>query len=146
MPLDQPITQLARVISVRGKKRPELEADPNFVYVGRAVHRMGWRASIFGNPFRPQDCGRTDNGSGQQHAARLFELRLAEAIAGETIKVSTDEREAAFKRIAAGLLTLQGKVLGCWCCTWSPGEPIVKPCHAIVLAQAVNDQEQNADA
>jgi hypothetical protein len=38
------------VTTVRGKKRAELLADPNFVYVGGACR--GWAGSLWANPFK----------------------------------------------------------------------------------------------
>ena len=47
------------VVSVRGRDRSELLADPDFVYVGRLYSPRGnrggcrWPATIWGNPFKP---------------------------------------------------------------------------------------------
>ncbi len=112
---------MTRVISVRGRDRAELEADPDFVYVGRAMPRQGWRGSIWGNPFRVS----REAGTATQ--------------AVESFRGWLDSQASMRARISE----LRGKTLGCWCCDWNPGEPVVTRCHAIVLAQMA-DATENA--
>jgi Domain of unknown function (DUF4326) len=83
--------------------------DPAFagvVYVGRAMHRGGWRlpASPLANPFRVGS-----DGSRAEVVARYREYLLARP------------------DLLALLPELRGKRLGCWC------SPL--PCHADVIAE-----------
>jgi hypothetical protein len=111
------------VISVRGRDRAELLADPNFVYVGRKCR--GWIGSAWGNPFRVRPKDRNhDRGSvarSAQEAVARYEMWI--------------KRHAESSPDRFNLGSLRGKTLGCWCCDWRPGEPITTPCHAIILAQ-----------
>ena len=111
---------MVSVINVRGKNKDELEADPGFVYVGRAVQWTKWKRSFWGNPF-------TVRQHGHEAAVRLFEHWLYETEAG---RLRLDR-----------LHELRGKTLGCWCVDWSgEGEP-KRPCHAVVLARIVDSLE-----
>jgi Domain of unknown function (DUF4326) len=83
--------------------------DPGFadvVYVGRAMHRGGWRlpASPLASPFRPgPDCSR------EEVVAEYREYLLGRA------------------DLLAQLPELRGRGLGCWC--------VPEPCHATVIAE-----------
>lgn len=121
------------VISVRGRNREALLADPDFVYVGRRC--AGWPASPWGNPFKvgPMPRGQhgftlgtgTDKCPTAEEAVRRFEdyLRRGGMAHPPHNFVMRD-------RIAE----LRGKTLGCWCGDWMPGEPEIA-CHAVVLAR-----------
>ena len=133
------------VINVRGKRREELEGDPNFVYVGRTVPRTEWKNLGWGNPFKEgQDPGRAMKDL--MPFVRAAEQSLSIAIEGAL----TAEKAVEFYghyvkalwilfpewRERAG--ALRGKKLGCWCCDWpGEGEPSA-PCHAVVLARLVD--------
>ena len=83
--------------------------DPGFadvVYVGRAMHRGGWRlaASPLANPFR---IGR--DGSRAEIVARYRDYLLGRP------------------DLLALLPGLRGKRLGCWC--------VPEACHATVIAE-----------
>jgi hypothetical protein len=120
---------MTTVISVRGRNRAELLADPSFVYVGRRC--AGWPASIWGNPFKVAspvwgDPIRGDEVSDVQTAVERFEAYL---------------RSNA--ELMARLPELRGKTLGCWCVNWNGrGEP-KKSCHAVVLARMINPVERD---
>ena len=120
------------VVNVRGRDRAELEADPNFEYVGRRTGRGGakeWPASVFGNPFKTQ--GSYDASA----VVRDFEAELRIAVN----EPASNRADARFVAMAAKLHTLKGKRLGCWCCDW-PGEgKPSKPCHAVVLARLADE-------
>lgn len=120
------------VVNVRGR-RAELLADPMFLYVGRAVPRAGWAASPWANPFK---VGMTFE--------RAFEL-VAEGTGytGKPRVIEDAAHAVRFFNLYANTLAwdkhappiLRGKRLGCWCCNWNPGDPVIVPCHAIALAQ-----------
>lgn len=112
------------VMSVRGLSREELEADPDFVYVGRSMPRQGWKDRGFGNPF---------NFKRYPDAADRFARALGAAIRGEL-------SPPVFCEMARRLPELRGKVLGCWCGDWKPGDPEIG-CHAVALAKAANASE-----
>lgn len=119
------------VVNVRGKSREDLEADPAFRYVGKAVERAdaNWPASEFRNPYK--DTGRL----GAISAARDFEADLRTAIR----EPGSQRVHPCFHKMAAKLPELQGKRLGCLCCDWpGEGEP-EKPCHAVVLARLADE-------
>jgi hypothetical protein len=83
--------------------------DPAFsdvIYVGRAMHRGGWRlaASPLANPFRPGS-----DGSRAEVVARYREYLLARP------------------DLLALLPELRGRRLGCWCAPLD--------CHANVIAE-----------
>lgn len=126
---DSPTT----VVSVRGKDRPRLLADPGFVYVGRRC--AGWPASPFGNPFR---VGEWDN------PVHLFDACLHWAMYGGPMPPELGRLKwpafgvAYWNRMADLLPVLYGKQLGCWCCEWdgkAATMPPGMPCHALVLAE-----------
>lgn len=124
---------MTRVISVRGRKRAELEADPDFVYVGRQVRFTTWtERSPWANPFK---VGR--DAATAEEVVRMYE----DALMGRIGSIHDRAASAAFRR---ELWTLKGKALGCWCCDWNPGEPIVTPCHAIVLARLAEGETTTA--
>lgn len=110
------VAKVTRVISVRGLKRADLEADPDFRYVGRAVRYTTWtQASPWANPFSVSRYG--------ADALKLFEHHMAERIAREPELLARIEAE------------LKGYVLGCWCGNYDGvGEPGFS-CHAVVLAR-----------
>lgn len=125
------------VINLHGQKhRESLLRDPSFVYVGRRS-RNGWPGSKWANPFKVDSANavqilHTLQGKnpdpvkhvrfgiplGSQDAVRLFSLWIVRQ-----------------PELMDALPELRGKVLGCWCCNWSPGETPEKPCHAVVLAR-----------
>ncbi|MFB9909689.1 DUF4326 domain-containing protein [Allokutzneria oryzae] len=93
--------------------------DPDFadvVYVGRPMHRGGWKlaGSPLANPFRP---GR--DGTREEVMARYREWLL--------------ERP----ELLALLPGLRGRRLGCWC--------VPLPCHAQVLAELADRGEGLSD-
>ena len=99
------------VVNVRGRLA-ELQADPRFVYVGRAMPRFRLRASPFANPFRIGKDGTRDVVMAKYPPWLLAQPDLVERARRE----------------------LAGKVLGCWC--KNTGE--ATPCHADVLAEVAN--------
>lgn len=135
---------MTTVISVRGRNRAELLADPSFAYVGRRC--AGWAASPFGNPFKPgidpmeamrilDKVLRVSGGSCRMEfdgplkigtALECFERYINAAINQRATKSRADWRR--------GVLLLKGKRLGCWCGDWKPGEPEIG-CHAVILAK-----------
>jgi hypothetical protein len=134
---------MTTVISVRGRGRATLLADPTFVYVGRRC--AGWPASIWGNPWRPEQF-RGGAAECNAHYERVIAASLA------TFRASDDEVDCVYDRLwvltdglgksemdrlseaTKRLRELRGKQLGCWCGTWSPGGPELL-CHAVVLAK-----------
>ena len=120
------------VVSVRGKKPADLLADENFIYVGRAVPRAGWKASEWGNPVKPGmtwEAAMRAVGSPGDAPPPYETLGGAAAVRIFTTWLMTQER------LLDRLHELKGKTLGCWCCDWpGEGEPD-KPCHAVVLAR-----------
>lgn len=134
------------VISVRGRNRDELLADPSFVYVGRRC--AGWPESPWGNPWRP-DQFRGGAADCLVHYERTVLASLAffaadddeKDEAGDHLWVVTnglgkedmDRLYIATKRLSE----LRGKALGCWCGSWQPGETEIL-CHAVVLAKLAN--------
>lgn len=105
------------VISVRGRKRDELLADPDFIYVGRAVRFTAWTSTKWGNPFRP---GVVMVAGHNNYRDWLLDQ----------------------PQLLSQLSELVGKRLGCWCGVWSPGQPDIG-CHGIVLATLANALEIN---
>jgi hypothetical protein len=114
---------MTTVIDLHGRDKKSLLADPAFVYVGREA-RGGWKRSLWHNPFRlPKvEKGRT------LIVRSPGILTPADAVAAYAELVRREGREEAIRR------ELRGKVLGCWCGNWRPGEPEVA-CHAVVLAK-----------
>jgi hypothetical protein len=136
---------MTTVINVRGRKRAELEADPDFIYVGRRVPRAGWPDSPWGNPFKV--------GMDSIEAVRLFDHWGQSGIVDRQVICVIDEAtldaEAAVEfcrqwvvscpALRARLPELRGKILGCWCCDWDgTGEPS-RPCHAVILARLADE-------
>jgi hypothetical protein len=131
-------TTVCNVRGIVGEARAALLADPMFQYVGRGCG--GWRCSAWGNPFkvgmRPADVDEF-----------LFHMRRKEALVGPLAYSGTERLTAAeavelYRRyvlacpgLAKAVPGLSGKRLGCWCCEWSPGDPVMTPCHGIVLAE-----------
>ena len=66
--------------------------EPNEVYIGRAVPRSGFKASIWGNPFKLGKDGTREECMAKYRAALL-----------------------ANPDLLSRLPELKGKVLGCWC-------------------------------
>lgn len=120
------------VISVRGKDRDALLADPAFLYIGRGVYRgkLNWKGSDWANPFAV--------GSKRHAAIRILGRDIDSEPRAETLGVELCLRfYSAWLRERSGLTErlpeLRGRVLGCWCACWSPGDPPI-PCHGWVLA------------
>lgn len=116
---------LTTVISVRGRKRDELLADPSFVYVGRRC--AGWPASIWGNPFRVGDL--MPDGAGKMTAAQAIAMYQIH------IEAQIIERPHVYS-----LDAIRGKTLGCWCGSWRPGDHGIQ-CHALILAMLADATE-----
>jgi hypothetical protein len=100
------------VVNLRGRRRENGgQAPEGVVYIGRAMHRGGWRlpASKWANPFK---IGRD----------------------GTREEVITKYREHVLlsPELLAALPELRGKVLGCWCA------PL--PCHGAVLAELADGE------
>lgn len=126
-----------RVISVAGLHPATLRNTPDFAYVGRAAR--GWPASVWGNPFRvgmarsgvaticgiygvdPGPIDRPDEPIDAPAAVEFYRQWLARC------------RPDLVRRLPE----LRGRVLGCWCGAWSPGQPGI-PCHAVVLCRLAN--------
>jgi hypothetical protein len=130
---------MTRVISVRGKDRAILAADPDFHYVGR--HCGPWPQSVFGNPFRV--------GMDPIEACRLlerFDLDREVVVVFDGPLTAEDAVELyrsyflACPRLRESLPFFRGRTLGCWCGSWAPGEPEI-PCHAVVLAKLAEGGE-----
>ncbi len=107
------------VINVKGRNRGLLLCLPGFRYVGH--HGWGWPDSIFSNPY----CV----------AYRYSHADAVRDFARDLLAAEPDPLGVGFPLMRAHLADLRGKVLGCHCCEWKPGQRIVTPCHAIVLAQ-----------
>ena len=129
---------MTTVISVRGRNRRDLEADPSFVYVGRRCR--GWPGSIWGNPFgRVMPRAKTDfqaalfSGWLREQGLAMAILATAPKSSGITEASASEARRLILERLPE----LRGKTLGCWCGDWRPGEPEI-PCHAVVLANLAN--------
>lgn len=134
------MSELTMVISVRGRNRDELLANPKFQYVGRPVYRgsLNWKGSIWSNPFKV---------GMKRHAAIRI---LGEDIDNEPRAETIDARLCLifykeWLREKSGLMSripeLRSKVLGCWCIDWYPGQSQETFCHAIFLAQLANKLE-----
>ena len=105
-----------RVVCVRGRKREELEADPDFVYCGRRVFRTKWdEPSPWANTFKDLD-----------------------KFIAHVVQAMKDDPEW----LARARADLHGKLLGCWCidddCR-DPKRPVV--CHAQWLARLINSRK-----
>lgn len=127
-------------MNVRGRDPKALKADPNFVYVGRAVGRAGWKESPWANPFRVAQTKGNNDLNPQSDRCRT---------ADEAVSRFADyfERGGLAKSPNNFILRdhvseLRGKTLGCWCCDWNgTGEP-EKPCHAVVLARLAEGSDR----
>jgi len=97
------------VVCIKGRQGDPLLDSDRFVYVGRPMYQGGWHLKG-SNPFK-----------------------VTKQVTAE--RAVAQYREWLVKRPAAvlerELPRLKGKVLGCWC-------PDGQPCHARVLAQAVD--------
>jgi hypothetical protein len=93
--------------------------DPDFadvVYVGRPMHRGGWRlpGSPLASPFRPGP-----DGSRQDVLAKYRQYLLSRP------------------DLIALLPGLRGRRLGCWC--------VPEPCHAQVIAELADAEGADAE-
>ncbi len=124
---------MTRVVSVRGRKRAELEADPNFEYVGRAVRFTTWtERSPFANPFY--------QGITLEKAFAIMRpVKYLPSVFQSPVELF-HEWLLCQPDLMAKLPRLRGKTLGCWCGTWTPGQPDIG-CHAVVLARLANATE-----
>lgn len=97
-------TAATTVVNLKGRLHDPGYAD--VVYVGRAMHRGGWRleGSPLANPFRP----------GRDGTREEVIERYREHLMGRP-------------DLRALLPGLRGRRLGCWCAP--------EPCHAYVLAE-----------
>jgi hypothetical protein len=129
---------LTRVVNVRGKNPDDLRADPDFIYVGRAVPSQGWAASPFGNPFKPSLDSLLYIGKRPRWTVETQRIAAHQCVVRFHACLETRSDEP-WRTMRPLLRELRGKTLGCWCCDWKPedGEPPV-PCHAVVLAQLAN--------
>jgi hypothetical protein len=125
------------VISVRGKDRDTLLANPKFLYIGRPVYRgsVSWKGSIWANPFRI--------GIKRAAAIRILGRDIDYDPRAETVdlrlclifyKAWLYKKSGLIGRIGE----LESRVLGCWCCDWEPWQSVVIPCHGIILARIAN--------
>jgi hypothetical protein len=132
------------VMNVRGHRPDELLARSDFVYVGRAVPRVGWKASIWGNPNHVR---RGEDPAKAVDVYREFietALDFPMKLPSDCSPYELDEQTNALE-ICLNLYTLRGKCLGCWCCDWDgTGEP-ERPCHAVVLAQLADSLDDPED-
>jgi hypothetical protein len=127
------------VVNVRGKPREEWLKDPGFVYVGRAVPRMGWRASKWGNPFMV--------GMSMVDAYAMLKVTVWPQGEAQTLTAGDVVRFYApwiKDRIATeperyDLSQLWGKRLGCWCGTWDGWSEARPVCHAVILADLARE-------
>lgn len=131
---------LTTVIDLHGRDHAKLRSDPNFVYVGRAQPRVGYKCSIWANPFKV--------GMAHQKAIKLLKIDLLE----RSPTFNANQCAAAYffwvhdqDSLINACHELSGKVLGCWCTNWRPedGEPS-QPCHAVVLAKLANELGDSA--
>jgi hypothetical protein len=137
------------VISVRGKCRDTLKADPAFRYVGRCCR--GWSRSGYANPFRVGEEYWTKHGElfrcrQPGDAAELFAGCLWDAATGERLRIP-GLYEMEFAHISEFVAELKGLTLGCWCTEYATDEPFrPAPCHAVILAElAERDGRMPAD-
>lgn len=125
---------MTTVISVRRRKIEELSAIPEFLYVGRAVPRSGW-----GQTSRWSNAWRVAQFVSPEACVAHYTMMVGRVMAGETrlapecLTRSTYEWEMFVHGIQTAHL-LRGRVLGCWCGEWQPGQPDI-PCHAVILAK-----------
>ena len=123
------------VISVRGRDRDVLLADPDFLYVGRPIYRgANWKGSVWANPFKV--------GMKRPAAISMLGRDVDWEIRADTVNSQLCVRFYYFwlkdqPKLLARLPELVGRTLGCWCGEWKPGELSIS-CHAVVLAQMAN--------
>lgn len=131
---------MTSVISVRGRDRKELLANPYFLYVGRGVVRSGWVASDWGNIFKEGQTYASVRSSialffDRENLERFISLYPGQGkLTKEQAVVLYRDFVLARSVVRIRLGELQGKVLGCWCGNWMPGEPEIV-CHAVELAK-----------
>jgi hypothetical protein len=130
---------LTTVVSVRGLTPGDFFADPRAVYVGRAVKFLGWKGSPWGNPFKVYT---NRFGSFNPKMVNYRWLKETRDAIGELPPAEMAvELYSRWLRSQPDYLAhvpeLRGRVLGCWCGFWEPGEPKIA-CHAVVLAQLAN--------
>lgn len=125
---------MTSVTSVRRRKIEELSAIPEFLYVGRAVPRSGWgQTSRWSNPWRVADF------SSPEACLVHYTAMVARVVSGDSRNPTNEfvRRAYDWELFVHGIQTahlLRGRVLGCWCGEWQPGQPDI-PCHAVVLAK-----------
>lgn len=134
---------MTTVINIRGRDREALLRDPSFVYVGRPVYRgsLNWKGSPWANPFKVGVSRRAAIdilGRDIDRTVRADHLDGALAVAFYRAWIVD---QPVFTRLG----DLRGKMLGCWCAAWSPGQAVARPCHAIALAIMV-DRIDSSDA
>lgn len=118
------------VISVRGKDRAALLADPAFVYVGRRC--AGWPASVWGNPYKPElvYIGQRPRMTAEMRALAVQQCLLCYR-GWLTARLQCEPA-------TWDLSLLRGKRLGCWCCDYDGVSEPMPLCHAAVLARLAN--------
>ena len=130
---------MTTVVQVNAKAREEWEADPSFVYVGRAA-RGGWKNSIWGNPFKvSRDSLMFVGPRPPAWTPAMKRIATQQAVAMFAGCVMSSDIEP-WTTMRARLHELCGKTLGCWCGDWKPGDPEIL-CHAVVLAKLANALE-----
>jgi hypothetical protein len=116
------------VVSIRGLDPSVWLADGRHVYIGRAMPRLGWRASIWGNPWKVG--GRYPlGGAPLTPTAALLLYQL------ETLRVGTPGGSLLLHRIGE----LRGKMLGCFCGSYPENPDLL--CHGVILAKLCNALE-----
>jgi hypothetical protein len=83
---------ITKVINVSGRNRDELEADPDFVYIGRGDNRNGWSPSKWGN----------------------YKFRIGRDGTREEV-IAKHAKWFPGSDLVADLHELKGKTLGCHC-------------------------------
>jgi hypothetical protein len=101
-----------RLSRAKGWRMPE-----NTVKVDRST---GW-----GNPFLVGDDGTA------AECVDLYRKLIIGGLLCMSTRAPASEQRGAMVRVAAGLHTLRGKNLACWCA-------LDKPCHADVLLEIAN--------
>jgi hypothetical protein len=124
-------TTVVCVKNLPAQAKAALLADPAFVYVGRAVVRAGWKASVWANPFK---VGMTwADVAAVSHDLRADPSGLAVPDAHTAVCLFLSYM-ATRGDLLDRLPELKGMRLGCWCRNWKPGDPDY-PCHAIRLTR-----------
>lgn len=125
-----PLTGLATVINVSGQDPVGWQVQPQNFYVGRFVYlRSGefegesWGNSCFGNPYRFEAFKTTK----EKRDILFCYLRHLK------------EKMNKYPLMRQDFLSLQGRVLGCWCLKWDGLGEFPPLCHAAYLARLVNE-------